>query len=151
MAARYELEAFGFATAARHFRQMGERAQDYRPVFRKLFRWIQQDEAERFAGGAHWRPLDPDTIRRKASEGKDPRILRAHGVLADALTHWKAPGGKRKLGRQDAFWGVDPAGVAFYARFHQQGDGLPKREVIDLTQRTKLRFYQAVRDHLLGR
>lgn len=147
--AEIKLDHYGVGRTARRFRRMGRNAEDFRPVFRKLQEWIREDERARFASQP-WRPLDPDTIRRKARQGRDPRIMREIGTLERAVTKRGARGSKSDTGRLSMFIGLRRNGAAYYAHFHDEGDGTPKRRIYDMPTRTRLRFYQAVQRHLRG-
>lgn len=148
---RIDLDAYGFDLAIRRFRRMGRRAQDFRPVFLKLMRWLRADTRERFARQP-WKPLAPATVERKAREGKDPRILRVTGRLEDAMTLWSAPGAIRRLDLLEMFYGLDPQGAAFYGKFHHMGQGTnPERPIIELKAQRRAQFHRAVLDHLQGR
>jgi phage gpG-like protein len=83
-------------------------------------------ERERFAGRGHrWKPLARSTIQREGHHR--PMVL--SGRLMRSLT---------VRGNPDQVVRVTPTTLIFgtrvwYARFHQKGEGTPKRTVVGLT------------------
>ena len=131
-------------------RHLGDRAGATGEFFRRVARLLLDQHRERFLRSP-WLPLDPDTVRRKARQGQDPRILRVTGTLERALTVWGAPGQKLQITPDELVFGLEQSGAAYYGVFHQRGEGVPKREVVKATQATRRRVAEALRDHLFGR
>ena len=64
----------------------------------------------------------------------------------------RSKGGRRYTGKLSMFYGLASNGPAWYGVLHDEGKGrLPRRPLIDLTDRTRLRFMRALQDHLIGR
>ncbi len=116
------------------------------------------------AGDGTWRPLAPATIasRRKGKGSGAAQILRDTGILFKALTI-RAPGNlfeKIKQGVRYGFGGASrhPGGkttIADIGRFHDTGDGVPKRQIIvdpdKGTLRLMLRATKRVNEQLMRR
>lgn len=86
-------------------------------------------------GGEAWKPLAASTIKSKSAKGRGEKSSPAVGdikILVDT-------GAMRRLGLDtSALSGVVKlvlSSPADYARFHQEGRGVPQRKVIDLTKK----------------
>lgn len=66
------------------------------PALADVFR---ERVAERFAsdGDGDWDPLAPETVKRKARRGQDPRILRATGALQHAMEGGQATASETQI------------------------------------------------------
>lgn len=137
-----------FARAARKVRSIGDHAVDARPAMRDVIRILLEANTEWWTA-APWPGLDPDTRKRKTREGKDPRVMRVTSTLQHALTVWGAPGQLLDVQRDEAKLGIESRGVAYYGRFHHIGQSNPRRPLFNLSERTKLRMTNAVRDYLI--
>ncbi len=110
--------------------QLGRRAQDARPASYKVRTVFRKAERRRFDySGPGWAPLEATTRERKSREQLDPRILRAKGALYRSLTSPTAAFQIDRRDRTEFEFGTDVP----YARFHEQGRGVPQRKLIDLT------------------
>lgn len=147
---RITLTEKGTGIAAGRLRDLAHRSEDATEVFGKIARLLMRDEAERFSR-SRWTPLDPDTVRQKAKAKRDPRILRATGRLRAALTVWGFPGQRLDIGPDELVFGLDDQGPAYYGKFHQRGEGVPKRTIVQATPNTRREVREALLDHLLGR
>lgn len=147
---RAEIRVLGEDKAAMRFRDMASRAANPAGFFKAAARIIMRATAQRFAEQP-WQPLDKDTIRQKARAGRDLRILRATGRLEQALTLWGAPGQRLDIGVDELLFGLAPTGVAYYGRFHQAGEGVPKRKMLEVDTSLSNRLRVAARNHLMGR
>jgi phage gpG-like protein len=128
------IEVVGDKVAAERLLLVGERASDVRPIRPLLDPKFRRDEETRFAlDGPGWKTLNETTVALKVAAGMDSRILRRTGELERALTK---PGEGVEVGltssRTELAFGTDVS----YARFHQYGQGVPKRELIDLRPAT---------------
>jgi phage gpG-like protein len=117
---------------------------DGKPAVLSLLDQLLEAERERFDGGkgARWRKLAASTLRTDERQGRDPRPMIETGLLRDSLTR---PGHPQQIVR------VRPGQLTFgtrvyYARFHQRGQGTPKRAVVGLTRIQRTRLVEALRD-----
>lgn len=141
------LEVVGDKVAAERLIMVGERASDVRPIKPLLDPAFRRDEETRFAlNGPGWKALADTTVALKAAAGMDARILRRTGELERALT---SAGGSVEVGltssRTELAFGTDVP----YARFHQYGKGVPKRELIDLRPATVERMSSTVQGYVV--
>lgn len=130
---------------------VGRRMVDARPAFRTIARDLMAGERQRFdtEGFGRWPRLDPDTIRRKRRSGQSDRVLEASGRLRRALTSPGAPGQRLDIDRDQLRFGLQPNGAAYYGRFHQVGKGVPKRRVVGVTPRQRVKISGNLRDWIL--
>jgi phage gpG-like protein len=146
-APQLQVEVVGEQVAAERLLQVGERAADVRPVKPQLDPLFRRDEEARFAAdGPGWTALKDSTVALKQAQGWDARILRRTGELERSLTSRTAAlevtlsGGRDEL----AFGTSVP-----YARYHQYGEGVPKRELIDLSPRTVAAMTETVQGYIV--
>lgn len=131
--------------------RLAGRMSDLWPFWHRAARTVLRHNRKRWASALGWPRLDPDTIRRKVRERKDPRTLRATGALERALTVFGAPGQRFDPGPEEMRIGLDRQGIAFYGLFHQRGEGVPQRVVIRKTTTMRRDVRDALRDYVLGR
>lgn len=143
-----DLDVSGDERALRRLLRIAHGAESPRPFMDRVARLFLRETKGRWAASP-WAPLDPDTVRRKARQGQDPRVLRATGALERALTVWRAPGQQLKIKPFELVFGLRHGGTAYYGRFHQQGRGVPRREILSITPQMVRRVHQALRDFLL--
>lgn len=143
MPVRVDVDVRGDREASQLLDRLARRLDDGRPQLLGLLDQLIAAERERFEGrGARWRKIAPSTLRKDAQQGRDPRPMIATGDLRDSLTHRGDP---RMIVR------VRPGTLTFgtrvwYARFHQRGEGQPKRTVVGLTRVQKQRLVESLRD-----
>ncbi len=77
-------------------------------------------------GGQRWQPLAESTVRRKGH----PTILIDSGVLRTSITF------KTIRALPDGFI-VDLGTNVPYARYHQEGRGVPQRKVVEVTEQDR--------------
>lgn len=148
---RISLDVTGEDVAARHLEGLAQRAEDARPFFERVSNILLSEERALWRTQPGWVPLDPDTVRRKAREGVSPRILRATGALERALTVWGAEGQRLEIQGDRLVFGIDPDGPVSYGMYHQYGQGVPRRPIMQTTRSTRTRVRDAMYDHLFGR
>lgn len=110
------------------------RTDDLRPVFRLFDRRVsmfarRQFETSGAVGGTPWEELDESTKKarqrhRGGNRGGVSRPLWDFGKLKTSLQE-VGPESVREVGRQRYVRGT----TVFYARFHQEGEGVPQRQV----------------------
>lgn len=124
----FGLTTTGTQNSAAVLNSIGGRGADARPAWPSIFKLMQADTSERFAHGGEgdWQRLAKETVESKARKRQDPRIMRASGALFKSLTADKGRGALRRKSRYQLTYGTS----VFYARFHQTGKGVPKRELI---------------------
>lgn len=136
---RIEFDVFGDRQVARDLLRIGDRAVDATPAFAQMLLDLVDLEREQFgsegqraSGG--WAPLAASTLARKRANGLDERILRATGALYESLEETSSGG--------DAIRHADPTQMVFgttvpYARYHQLGQGVPRRRPVELAERDR--------------
>jgi hypothetical protein len=108
----------------------------------------EQFDSEGLSGSGGWAPLKPRTIARKAALGLDSRILRETQALFRSVTEQSSP---------DAVFDVNADSMVFgtsdrKAIFHQKGtDRMPKRKVVDLTERNRRAVVKIVQAAMMSR
>lgn len=140
---RLSVEASGAERAARRLRILGGRADDARPAMREARDELAAGNLSRMSSGRGLKRLAPATRQRKSRLGQSSRPLHATGALEDSLR----PGGRGNVSELDAS-GLKYGTSVFYARFHQQGKGVPRRRVISVGKPVRLRIAQIVLDHI---
>lgn len=131
------IDSLGDQVVARKLLAIADRAVDVEPAMRSISDQIMLSERKQFDsqggyGSGGWEPLAPSTVRTKARRGLDPRILRATGDLAESLTN--RGGANLSIPRHD---GLDFGSTVPYARFHQQGNGVPVRKPAQFPERDR--------------
>jgi phage gpG-like protein len=106
------------------------------PAKRELTDWVHQKEARQFSteGGAgqsgRWQRLSPGYARWKAIHYPGAGILERTGRLMRSLLSRTGDSIERSSIRL-----LELGTSVHYARYHQRGEGLPKRPPIDITNR----------------
>lgn len=110
------------------------RTDDLRPVFRLFDRRVsmfarRQFETSGAVGGEAWEPLSEETKERRrehrgGNRGGVDKPLWDFGKLKSSL-QTAGPESVREIDRQKYTRGT----TVFYARFHQEGEGVPKRQI----------------------
>lgn len=121
------------------------RTEDLRAPFRLFDRRVgmfarRQFETAGAAGGEPWEELDESTKRarrrhRGGNRGGVNRPLWDFGKLKTSLQE-VGPESVREVGRQRYVRGT----TVFYARFHQEGEGVPQRQIFPDPWPMQLRF-----------
>lgn len=120
---------------ARELRALGREFRTWRPAFRAMAPYLARGLAGNLstAGGsigAHWAPLRPDTLQRKARLGRDRRVLVGTGAtFAEPL----ASGGAIKLSAVRMRIGVPSGKVAGVQTYGSRKRGIPARSVLGWT------------------
>jgi phage gpG-like protein len=137
---RVDVVVRGDEQAERLLGRLARRLEDGTPQLLGLVDQLIEAEQERFAGrGIRWRRLAPSTSR----QGRRPLVLT--GELMRSLT---------VRGYRGQIVEVRPGQLRFgtrvyYARFHQKGEGVPKRTVVGLTRIQKKSVVAELRSLLL--
>jgi hypothetical protein len=147
-----QAKVFGIATtgdarAAQVLDSVGGRGADARPAWPGILKMMQGDTAERFdtKGRGLWRPLAPATIAAKARKNQDPRIMRATGALHRSLTLDRGRGALRRKSKYQMRYGS----TVFYAQFHQEGHGVPKRILVEADAALQRRIVDALERYVV--
>jgi phage gpG-like protein len=134
---RLELDVFGDKQIDRELLRFAERAVDARPLWNHLIIQLRALEEEQFtsqgeraSGG--WLELAESTIARKAAKGReDPsRILYDTGALMHSVTDADGDNAVRLSTPDYMIFGT----TVPYGRFHQRGEGVPRRRFLELTE-----------------
>lgn len=101
--------------------------------FKKEFEWthrrLEEQMEKRFETNAYgtWKPVSPRTAKWKIEDGYGAQgVLVRTEALKNSLTVENARGAIREIGLFRMKFGTDIP----YAKFHQYGDGVPKRVLI---------------------
>lgn len=135
---RINLDIAGDRQLSRELLRVGERGQDMRPAFTAIGTfWLDETREQFNTEGGHasggWKPLAPETVRRKALAGLDPRILRATGALFTSLTERGRKGSLLRITKNELRFGS----TLPYAAVHQRpkaSNRLPQRRPVELTE-----------------
>jgi phage gpG-like protein len=142
MAQRFRLEIGGKVEFDRTFIRIKENIADLSPEWEAAFEAFQTIEAQQFdtegkAGATgKWKELSPDYASWKELYYPGAKILERTGRLVESLTATTSDTVKN-IGKLSAEFGTRVE----YARNHQDGIGVPKREVISFSEKQK-RFLQ---------
>lgn len=117
----------GDKQAAAHVQAVGNRGGDLRGAAAKVRTVVRDAQQQRFDSGGFgsWPKLAQSTIDSKRRSGGDARLMRKTGALYKALTAARAKGQIDDRRRSELAFGTDLA----YARFHQEGRGVPARDL----------------------
>ena len=136
----------GADQAERLVGRLTRRLENGRPQLLGLVDQLMAAERERFAGrGARWRRLSRPTIAEHRREGRGSEPLILTGELMRSLTVRGHP--QQRLEVHPTFMRFGTR--VYYARFHQKGEGVPKRTVVGLTRVQKASLTDELRDLLL--
>jgi phage gpG-like protein len=122
-----DIEVFGEQHISREIVRTGVRARQLNPVFRSIFRRLEEIHAEQFLsrgerGGTPWEPLKPATILQKAREGASqpdwPEVRHQH--LFEGMTSPESEYNETIYNEEWAVWRLlgDPAE---YGAIQQKG------------------------------
>lgn len=131
---------------------MGARATDTESAMIEIGRQLQQIAgismtAQGRRGGGSWQHLKPETIRRKAKRGLDPRTEFATHDLYNSLTRLAA-GSRLQIRNDSLTFGSDLA----YARaqhFGLRSKNLPARPLITIVEGDRKLMAKTILDHIV--
>ena len=121
------------------------RAKDLRPAF-KVARMLIMESTQRtfMAEGRpdRWQPLSEMTLKRR---GQNAKILRDKGILMTSIG----------ISSADGIFVLRPLELRVgttvpYARYHQDGIGVPRREFMVLLPEDEEKISKAILDHIVG-
>jgi len=136
----------GDKQAAASVHAVGERGGDLRGAAAKVRTIVRQAQEQRFdsAGFGRWPALKQSTIENKARTNSDRRPLRKTGALYRSLTAARARGQVDDRKRDSLAFGTNLP----YARFHQQGKGVPQRELESFPTRIDRELTRAMDEYV---
>ena len=146
---RFDLEIRGDEQASRRISKMAGRARRMRPALSDSADVLINAERRSFRS-RRWEPLAASTLEWRERQGTGKRVLHETGTLESALTVRGAPGQLLTFKKDTVTFGLKSGRApAFYGRFHQTGQGVPKRVVIPKpTARTRREMAKIVKRHL---
>lgn len=119
-----------FGSTLRYLRSMRRRGQKgFKTEFEWTHRRLEEEMENRFTTNAYgtWKPLSPRTTKWKIKDGYgEMGVLVRTGALKNSLTLENERGAIREIGLFRMSFGTDIP----YAKYHQYGDGVPKRVLI---------------------
>jgi phage gpG-like protein len=146
---RLEVKVSGDEQAKRRFARIAHKAERTRPAMEQVADELLQGERAKWRNPG-WVPLAVSTRERTRRQQLPEKPLRATGRLERALTVKQAPGQHLDIRDREVVFGLKGGrSDAFYGRFHQRGKGVPKREVLVVSTRTRQRIVNAIEHHLL--
>lgn len=126
--------------------RLERRLDDNRTALQGLVDRILYFQRERFEGrGARWRKLSKQTLRLDREQGRDPRPLVLTGALMRSLTQRGARGQFLEISSNQLRFGTR----IYYARFHKEGRGVPKRAPAGLTRVQRVELVERFRRLLI--
>lgn len=144
---RIDVQVNGQDTAAQMLSRQGARAQAPQRALNVIAARLialQRQRLSRGQGGL--KRLAPSTLERKRRQHLDPRPLRATGTLIRSVTERGAPEQRLDISKDELVFGTK----VYYARFHQFGEGNPRRRVLNLTPKQREPIAQIIADFLMG-
>lgn len=116
---------------------------DLSPVFKAVIDEASHDAQRRFeSAGPGWPPLAESTEASKARRGGGPsRILVDTGTLMGSFEKG-GTGNITKISPREAEFGSN----VFYGVFHQEGRGVPKRTIIEITGEQEAKYSRIAAD-----
>jgi phage gpG-like protein len=121
---------------------LARRLGDQRPQLRSLVGQLAAAEAARFAGmGVNWQPPAKSTLA-----GRNPKLLVNSGRLMTSLTTIGDPDMVLQARAHSLRFGTS----VFYARFHQRGQGVPRRRVVGVTRTQRQSLVNQLQALLIG-
>lgn len=140
------LDTKGVPEATKAIADLGKRARNAtRDTSYRVRTIYRRAEQRRFdEQGPGWTSLAESTRERKSREGLDPRALRASGKLYRSLTSVAADGQLDERTEDEMRFGT----TVWYARFHDKGEGVPERKLIELTISERAEINRAVQSYI---
>lgn len=134
------------ATAHARLQELRHRAGTLRPALLAIAEDFHAEEAELFAGRAHWKPLDPAWTARKAALGFGSRTLVLRGHLEESLIGTGGKWSVQEISDNELLVGTkDPV-----AHLHQAGTKkMPARQPVRTTRESQRRWATILHDWLL--
>jgi phage virion morphogenesis protein len=102
----------------------------------KLLEIRRQFDSESDPDGRPWLPLHPRTIKQKQRKGRNNGILKATRALRDTFTY--------SVSQQSLTIGTPRK----YARFHQQGEGVPERRILGINPQDRRELLAELKEHV---
>jgi phage gpG-like protein len=143
---QFGIQTTGVERNAKRLAAIGGRGADARPAWPLVFQQMRADSEERFKseGEGTWPKLADITKETKARKGLDPRIMHASNALYRSLTAERGRNTIRRKAKTQLRFGTK----LFYADFHQRGRGVPKRPVLQLSERTQEEITRTLSDYV---
>jgi hypothetical protein len=147
---RLVIDSVGDEIVSRELLRLAGRVGDVEPAMNSILTLIKKGEKKQFNsqgayGSAGWTPLAPSTLESKARSGIDQRIL--HGITGDLESSLTGGGGNIAIARHD---GLDFGTTVPYAKYHQDGRGVPMRKVAQFPEGARRYWVRVIQDHVLG-
>lgn len=134
---------------SRSLSRFGDSVKDLSPAFREIAKNFHEIEKKQFAsqggyGSGGWAPLSPTYAEWKARHYPGAPILRRTGRLLSSLIG-KTQDTIEEIGKHDLSLGTSVP----YSIFHQKGRGVPRRPVIELTEKDKSNWMKIIQKWLV--
>lgn len=140
-----EIETLGTERFVRGFNRYVAQMKDFTPIFEEILEDFRRREEEIFAGEGvpkSFAPLSPAYAAWKEMNYPGQPIMQLRGPLKASLIG-KADGTVLKIAPLEAEFGTSVP----YAHRHQMGTGgMPKREVVQLTEEDKTRWARMIHE-----
>jgi phage gpG-like protein len=140
-----EIETIGDERFVRGFNRYAEQVKDWRPAFEDIYQSFTEITRRNFASEGRpesWAALSPGYAKWKAKHYPGKPIMQRTRRLIRSLT------GVGQASAQDTIKDIKPLSAEFgtmvpYATYHQQGRGVPRRKVVQLTEGNR-RFWARI-------
>ena len=145
MVIEMRLEVLGEAQLVRRLSRFGENVKDFRPAFETIVDRLRVATEELFdAEGRGWPPLSPKYAAWKEIHYPGQPIMRRTDTLYGSLVG-RTGGSILEIQPLEMRWGTS----VDYARYHQQGAGVPQRRVINLAENEKVGIMKELQIYLV--
>lgn len=136
----------GDREASSRIRQIGERGSDIRGASSKVRTVYREAQQRRWAsqGFGTWPALKPSTVASKQRAGEPRAPMRASGALMRSMTAARARDQVDERTSSELVFGT----TLPYAAYHEQGNGVPKRSLVDFPAADERRMAEAMRDYI---
>lgn len=154
---RVDISVAGDVQLSRELLRIADRTVNAKPAFERLLDYLADHEREQFdsSGGlasGGWPGLADSTIKRKLAStdpvvrGNANKVLRATEALMDSLTSRSGGGDALRAAESDELlFGT----TVSYARFHQRGEGVPRRRPLELRESDRQHIVRTLQRYLL--
>lgn len=141
-----DVEEKGVGKTVTDLKALEFRARGVKRVSEQVRSVFRESEVRQFAteGRGRWPRLADSTRERKSRQGLSLRTMHATDTLYRSLTATRASGQIDRRSEDELRFGT----TVYYARFHQRGQGVPQRPLIDIQPNERQRMRDIIRAYI---